>query len=102
MPEPMAIETQTGGGCVGGAVSCCLPKPAQQVSTCKFYQYFVYYTCTHDRGGLSPARLAARPDYRNQEAAMSPYEIVMLAITGIKIVIDIILRLRRRRIEDEE
>ena len=33
---------------------------------------------------------------------MSPYEIVMLAITGIKIVIDIILRLRRRRIEDEE
>ena len=47
-------------------------------------------------------RPAARLDYRKTEAAMSLYEMAMVAIAIIKIVIDIILRLRRRRKEDDE
>ena len=33
---------------------------------------------------------------------MSLYEIAMVAIAAVKIVIDVILRLRRRRHKDEE
>ena len=53
-------------------------------------------------GGLPPSSTGAEPDYRKKEAAMSLYEILMVAIAIVRVVYDILSDLLRRRNKESE
>ena len=71
-------------------------------AACNCRAIVVQYRYTRDMSGLPPSSTGAEPDYRKKEAAMSLYEILMVAITTIRVVYDILSDLLRRRNKESE
>lgn len=69
---------------------------------CNCRVFIVQYRRTRDMGGLPPSSTGAEPDYRKKEAAMSLYEILMVAIAIVRVIYDILSDLLRRRNKESE